>query len=762
MSALLAVTVAERLTAAGVGLGCLGVGIALAVRRRRDDLQPFDPVVAFLLAWGFALAVFALPFIRFITSSTQAWIAVYGSILAFCLGAWVVSRRLPERQAPSSQEALSPGRIRVLWALTLLLGLIGFAMFVRAVDDVLGWRALFEDLTTVRVIQTTSQQFDDVYGPWRLLTYFLQIAFLLWTIGLRAGAFRGRWLFLAPVGLLAVVPFLFTGERTLLGTMLIWTMFFHLVWRPVRSFRRLGLVALGAVVVLASAFAFIGGRVDKTLEFHPEIEAAIEADVVRGQALEYVYVAANIPALSQLMDDPIAPRTYGQMTLLPMVKLTHAVTGIGGEPPEEVGAFYPVPFETFNNYSWLGSFYLDFGLAGCLVLPFLWGAVAAACSRLVQRRVTVLGAWTLSLVLYVIAFTPLLNKLSTTLTWQYLLVGPLIVPLLAPGGRYRLPEWLRIGRLRRRALGAAIAAGLLVLVTTAAATDNPAPPTTSAELDERLRVAAERASRAIREGRVPAPPALASRLHVADPGLRYEPRFDFRIFPTSRDAISVFTRGPDDLWLWGRLGDGVIRGAHVIMRGPERGIHIVPERSPNLLANGDLENPVVEPWQVSSSRVATVQTFSQLSFASNDSLLVRGTGKRARVRGGTFVTQIVDELPNRGRDAVYTLRLNAFTRRLSRALPAAMAFRYSDGSVEFFQAYGGSSGVKGPYNGPPIVGTTEQFWRVATAVGRARKPLRSVQVYLFDTGPQPLRGRLWLDAVSLTAGTGIAAFPKPR
>ncbi len=355
-----------------------------------------------------------------------------------------------------------------------------------------------------------------------------------------------------------------------------------------RNWRRLLAGALAAVLVLGVAFSLLGGRVNKTIEQHPEIAAHLETDLFRERALEYVYVTGNVPTLSQLMDDPAAPRTHGAMTLLPGVKIVNA-TGLGGEPPEEVGAFYPIPFSTFNNYSWLGTFYLDFGLIGCLLLPLLFGALFTYVARRAGRAPTFLGAWMLSLALYVVAFSPLLNKLSTTLTWQYALLGPVLSPILMRGdpfSRYR--GWLRD---HRRAILAAAAGTIVLLVPVATlATDDDGAAETGAAIEARL----ERRRRS-RGGdphdpiRIPENVALASRLRVADPGMRYQGLYEFLALPNStrRDQ-----RPHEDEGRRLAAGDarstGTVRGMHVVLRGPWRGRYPLGEETTNLLDNGDL------------------------------------------------------------------------------------------------------------------------------------------------------------------------------
>jgi oligosaccharide repeat unit polymerase len=759
VSGLFAITAAERWSAAGVGVALIVLALVRGTRARRRGEQPVEPLTVFLLGWGVELALFALPFVAYSDSSVRTYVAVYGSIVTFSAGCLAVYRYVRPRAPRDEDERLLPGRIRLAWGFCLVLGLVGFAMYVRAVDAVLGWRMLFDEPHLVRAIQTTSTEFDQVYGRWRLLTYFAQIGFLLWTIGLRAGAFRGRWRLAIPLGALSILPMLFTGERTLLATMLVWAVLFHLIWRPVRDWRRLTAGLAITALVLGTAFSLLGGRVGKTIDNHPEISSVLETDLIRARALEYVYITANIPALDKLMEDPVAPRTDGAMTLLPGVKIVNAL-GIGDEPPEEVGAFYPIPFSTFNNYSWLGSFYLDFGLLGCLLLPALVGALAALVARRVAQPPTLLGSWTLSLALYVIAFTPLLNKLSTTLTWQYLLLGPFVAMFVREGG---FREASRLARSRRvLRIGAAVvaAASAVLLALGALATSNEPAAADGDELAQRLEAAADRIDVIYADDpRIHPPDAIASRLHIADPGMRYQGVADYRDVPDTASAIGLQIHGTHDAWMWGKSANGEQRGMHVILRGPWKGHYPLDGASPNLLINGDLEPPVQAPWQEAESRVARLESDRAASWASDASLRVRGTGRRAP--SPSFFTQVVRDLPDHTQGAIYTFRIAALARGLSRPLPAAMKFTYRDGTSDFFPATAGTAGSLGGDDLPPIPAGTTELWQPGTAIGRAERPLRSIQVFLVDTGTRPLRGRAWIDGVTLVEGAGLASFPDP-
>jgi oligosaccharide repeat unit polymerase len=743
------VTAGERIAAGGAGLALVGAAV-WRFRRARGGWALADPLTLFWLGWGAVLLLFAIPWVRYTESSLRAWIAVYGSIAAFSLGALAVYRRLP-RGAGRPRDDPDPRRLRLVWLAALVLGLAGFAAYVHAVDAVVGWRSLFDHLDLVRNIQTTSARFDEVYGRWRLLTYFNQMAFLLWTVGLRAGAFRGRWALAAPIGLVSVVPFFFTGERGLLVTALVWTACFHLVWRPLPNLRRIGAIAVVGGVAVLGFFLLVGERTDKTINSHPEVAAALTTQDFRGVALPYVYVTGNVPTLSKLMEDPIRPHTDGRMTVLPLVKVAHAA-GVGGAPPQEVGAFYPIPFETFNNYSWLGTYFLDFGLAGALVLPLLGGALAALVLAVAARRRTLLAAWTASLALYVVVLSPLLNKLSTTLTWQYLALGPIVVPLIREKGVQLRPRLVRSRAWAGRHPVAALAAGGAILLALAGGivayrSRGPSAP----ELLHRMRHAAQQTMRVAQRSGLPGSAALASQLKVADPDTRFVAVKSLDARPRDVGTVGVFATH-DDVYLRARPRAHADLLLHVIVRGPGTGIYVQPARVRNLLTGGDLEGLPRAPWGLRTSRSTYLLGDRRSPQAGKATLRVSGTS----LPGGSYLTQVIRRLPRSAPGSLYTLRIRVLSRDLTKPASAAMKFNYADGTGQFFPAYRGTAGFSRNHSNLGIP-KNSHGWIFETASGRARKRLSSIQIYPFATTKRFV-GSFWVDAVSVVAGDGFARF----
>ena len=120
-----------------------------------------------------------------------------------------------------------------------------------------------------------------------------------------------------------LVQFLFLGERLSFVTTAIWIAAFHLVWRPIRIPRRVFLIGGALIAVGVVYFYVVGAQKEATIAAHPEIRTELLSESVETLALPYLYATASIPVFSQLTDDPLAPRTYGQLTLLPLVKAVH-------------------------------------------------------------------------------------------------------------------------------------------------------------------------------------------------------------------------------------------------------------------------------------------------------------------------------------------------------------------------------------------------------------------------------------------------------
>jgi oligosaccharide repeat unit polymerase len=554
----------ERIVAALVATMLLGAAV-LAVRRTRPLLgTPIDVVCLFLGVWAGTLALFALPVLAYSPTRFEAWLAIYGSIAATVAGCLLARARGRSSAPPASIDeqqrellaTIDPRRLRLVWLACAVLGLLGFAAFVYAVDGVIGWRSVFADPTAVRALKRESVEFQNAYGFFKLLTYFNQIAFVLWTVAVRMRVFHGWWRLPALLGFASLIPFVFTADRNLMAAALALAFAVHVLWPWSGSWRRVAIVACVAAAVAGVALTAIGNRYGGSLDDQPGVAAQVRIDALKPVAIPYLYLTANLPTFGQLTQDGLAPLTLGEMTALPAVKAA-AHAGVIEAPPVETGVFYPIPIETFSNYSWLGVFWLDFRFPGVLMLPLLAGFVATVARWRLAARPSFLMLWTAAILLYIIVYSPLSNLLYTSLTWQYLLLGPVLAVVLDPG----LARRALAGVAARKRLSAAVAATSIAAaagVLAFAASRSPAPRFATTE----LRDAVDKAHYVYgRLGHYPIPLGLSTRLAVSRPGVEFRPQQSYADPLPPPGVIAVFTQ-PHDVFLRVRAADGRVYEVH--------------------------------------------------------------------------------------------------------------------------------------------------------------------------------------------------------
>jgi oligosaccharide repeat unit polymerase len=692
----------------------LAYGCWFEVRRSiREGEGPVTVLGLFLAVWAFALGLFAIPWVRYDRTSFSTWLVIYGSLVTFSLGCVVAHRRLRGHRfnVGTRSREFDPARLRIVWLGAMALGVAGLAGYVHAVNTVIGWHAILQDPRAVLRIQSQSQQFKSGYGSFTALLYFNYVAVLLWTVGLRSGAFSGKWRFARIGGMLPVVALLLPVNRQLIFILIVWIAAFHILWRPPGDARRLFFRIAVGVVILLGFFVAAGGATGSTLRSHPEIKRALTTQTADVLAIPYVYLTANPPLLSKLGSDPIRPRTYGQMTILPLVKLAH-VAGLAGVPPEETGAFYPIPFDSYNSSTWLGPFLLDFGLVGCLILPLLCGFAFTTISVRAASERSLISLWLASLALYVVAFTPLNNQLTIAPTWELALLGPIVVGLcgagLGPGERVRtVAVRLRAAPFRIR-LSLVFVAGacLFALVLARVGIIKPRAPVLGNELVS----AASLVGRVQKDGGTSDSFVLASRLQAAQPAFTYVPVAQPDTSPSDSNVIGVYA-GTTEVTLTAHANNGMI----LTLRWPP------PPVQSELLTNGDFTQPLPRAWISVANGVATV---ARRREPGGYVLQVTGTGLSKA--GSTVVAQMASRIPDIDRGAVYELSIGAQRSRLRRALAVELRATYVDGTYEFATATIPPGNDSGMHN--------------YVAVLLAKKRLFEVTAFVVDTGTSALRG----------------------
>jgi oligosaccharide repeat unit polymerase len=404
------------------------VVLTAAIRAIVPDVP--SPVLFHNAAWGTALAIYGLGWIKFIDVPNSAWLLIVAAIVAFNIGS-LIPATLVKRAAPDSslvERRPIPGATVVLPVLFAL----GVALYLQAVASQFGLDALLSNAASVRSLQGSNDFIASfpLYG--RLLYQLGPLVFVLYANPALSGIRVSRPT-RALVLVLTVIALGLSLARTLLFVTFAWQIAVLYLYPkqpgPLRV-RWWGRLRLTVIVIAALlAFQVIAGATGKTSSTDPRIQPYVSGPVRGSSATSiFVYGSGGIPAFGNLQAGrPEGGWTYGASTLLPVFKT------FGLPAPPEVSPFTKVPFP-YNAYTWLEPYYRDFGPAGVVVLPFLMGLlIAGLCANALRSsRLLLIAGLMLGLVLW----APFVNKFISNFTWEYILV--LLVMRFAAPRRQRV------------------------------------------------------------------------------------------------------------------------------------------------------------------------------------------------------------------------------------------------------------------------------------------------------------------------------------
>jgi len=170
-----------------------------------------------------------------------------------------------------------------------------------------------------------------------------------------------------------------------------------------------------------------------------------------------------------------------------------------------------------------------------------------------------------------------------------------------------------------------------------------------------------------------------------------------------------------------------------------------------VVGDGLFDQPLSPSWTVQRGPIASVTRDPLVRYLAPASLRATGTGQPGA--SATTVTKSVVFARTAPIGTRYLLALYARSQRLSRPLEIDLRLNYRH-SYQFFFGVSLYNGVLAP--GVPA-GTTSR-WVPITVTAIAARPVRSIDIFLVNTGLQPLRGVAWLDYVVLRTSES----PAPR
>jgi hypothetical protein len=390
--------------------------IAVAALARRSGWGWMAPMVLYSVVWSIAIGIHGLRFFPFFDLAGSTWLAIAAAAAAFVGGGFSAQWMRP-RAADSG--LVDHARLTAVIRLYFVLGLLGAGLFFWQVNQLLGFQAIFS-----RPIAVHTALANRTIGSAHLFLYYFGVAGAI-LLGYRVVclATKPRVLDVMLFGTFLTAMALSTERNHMLWALACWL--FMLLSPPTgdSKFGRLAVIG-GSIALLAVTFYVGAGRwlgksaanISNALVIEgglgdpatpPAIRARlaaagyvpdIQADVpptsrmrvilpggpLHELSVLYMSVAAALPSLDQGVR--FHERSYGQLTFRPFVR---GLSRLGIIPDtlrltsyEEVRTPYPA-----NAYTYLYEHVRDFGLAGAIVFPGIFGLVAgwlylnAAASR---------------------------------------------------------------------------------------------------------------------------------------------------------------------------------------------------------------------------------------------------------------------------------------------------------------------------------------------------------------------------------------------
>jgi oligosaccharide repeat unit polymerase len=376
-----------------------------------------NPLLLFLAVWGMAITLYLGGVVAGLFPSPHA--LTVGALLlnvgTFSLGylTWALFQG-PAPQPPESLRAgLHPALSRQMQralGFTLLMGVIALLLILYRVTQIAarsdtGFLELLANPPLLRFqliefIEWSAWQVSPTIMLTSLTSGLFAMGFILLGVFLRLDATARRYAYLGGfllVGLVTCLINLSRYEMTMCALYLILAYGMTASSTRCRIDRRLISDLLPAVVGVVIIFV--------------AVESLLHKSATYGQAGDsrsilfsfYWYLASPIAAFNDFLANFHGAHTLGERTLAPFFKWLHRFHLIAPHNFLISGEFIFIPYPV-NVYTYLRSFYEDFGLVGVAVVPYVYGWLMAAVREPAKRRFPYLNLYVLLLVPLMFSF----------------------------------------------------------------------------------------------------------------------------------------------------------------------------------------------------------------------------------------------------------------------------------------------------------------------------------------------------------------------
>jgi len=399
---------------------CSVIAGFLIFSSRRPYGSLFNPLSIFVAIWALLLATYSLRLLPYYDLLPSTWVLLISSTAMFVFGSAAAAVLFLRRHSLSSHPAPGQLNLTALRRLAVFLAVVGLSIFLAFLVE------LQAKYTLTQVLME----------PWRLrraigqreVSWFLRYFYFTMPAAVLAlvyqNAAKKRSTLMQLIIAVSLICGIATTGRTAVIWLLAWLACLYLYFpRPRVTFTRKTKMLLVLATSLVVAFAFFtaaGLWMGKTYKNSGLAKSTTLDGLLSVTVIPYYYFTASIPAFQNLTLEP-DKRLLGQYTFMPILKAVAPVLGL--ERPTEVAPFTATPFPS-NTYTYLLPYYMDFGVAGVLVCPFLLGFISSYLYlRMKYVRVTLGLLYINSLIATALIFSFGTNRLISSPTWWFILIG---------------------------------------------------------------------------------------------------------------------------------------------------------------------------------------------------------------------------------------------------------------------------------------------------------------------------------------------------
>lgn len=400
----------------------LGLAGAAVLTSSRWFGHPFSPFGVFYGIWFLALSLLCASLVEYIPIHSSTWALVTASLLAFGLG-WLLSYILGGSAGSAAtsdfpRDNVSEKRFEKCISVLFAMGMIGALNFLWDVQTYMGLASYLVAPSEVRGAMGLGDLAEGL-KPLNWLNVANVVLCAFYVMILRGKRRKYVW----SVLIVSLLATLIMEDRQRFFYALLWTSFvlaYSRKWTKGELIRAASIVCIVLVIQFLAVAAWLG----KVTENNPVlVNVANVPEVFHPLLMPYVYLTGNFPALQEYISTT-PQRMGGAMTFYPAFRAAQLILPTL-KLPEVIGDFYAVPFD-FNTFTWLYNFYADFGVAGAVIAPGLFGLFSGLAYFRMRKSMSFYSLYATGLLSFGFTLSFMTNHFAQGPMWFFLAVGVFI------------------------------------------------------------------------------------------------------------------------------------------------------------------------------------------------------------------------------------------------------------------------------------------------------------------------------------------------